>query len=443
MVFSSIEFIFIFLPLFLVSYYIVPGSCRNLHLFLGSIFFYFIGSINNPDYTMIFIFSLILNFVIGRMIDRYKNKIWLIIGITSNVLCLSIFKYFLNVLPIGISFYTFQAIAYLCDVYGKKSCAEKSFINFGTYLGMFPQLIAGPIVKYPYIREQIYARKYEIHNIAQGLRTFILGLGSKVILANQVGMLWKQLSTIGYESISTSLAWMGIWAYSFQIYFDFWGYSLMAVGLGKMLGFNLPWNFDYPYLSTSMTEFWHRWHITLGNWFKEYVYIPLGGNRGSKLKTYRNLLIVWLLTGIWHGANWNFVIWGMLLFLLIVLEKAGFKKLLDRHKVFGHVYMMVTIPLSWAVFANTEKGQMLLFFKRLFGMEASANYIFEADYIKYGKQYGICLLLCILFCTRIPQKIWRKAEKTYIGQVILIGIFLGVIYCLYIGLNNPFLYYRF
>ena len=308
---------------------------------------------------------------------------------------------------------------------------------------MFPQLIAGPIVKYPDVCEQIHARRYKFRGFVQGIRIFVLGLGSKVLLANQVGTLFRQLSVIGYESISTPLAWMGLLAYSFQIYFDFWGYSLMAIGLGKMLGIDLPENFKYPYLSTSMTEFWRRWHITLGDWFKEYVYIPLGGNRVSTAKKYRNLFIVWLLTGIWHGGSGNFVLWGLILFVLIAVEKAGLKKWLDKYRLLGHLYMMAVIPLTWAVFAHTQWEKMVLFFQRLFGVGGTAAYGFAGDYLKYGRQYGILLLLCALFCTRIPQRIWMKLKSTYLGQIILVAIFVGAIYCLYIGLDNPFLYYQF
>lgn len=443
MVFSSIEFIYFFLPLFLLIYYMLPATLKNAGLFLGSMVFYTIGSLKTPEYVLLFALSLVVNFCFGRLIERYETKTWFVLGIGFNLIQLGLFKYVMRVLPIGISFYTFQAISYLCDVQRQKCTAEKSLINFGTYLSMFPQLIAGPIVKYPDIRAQIQDRQYRLSDFVQGLQVFVIGLGSKVLLANRVGVLWSQLSVIGYESISTPLAWLGLLAYTLQIYFDFWGYSLMAIGLGKMLGFDLPINFDYPYLSTSMTEFWRRWHITLGSWFKEYVYIPLGGNRGNKARVCRNLFIVWLLTGIWHGAGLNFVLWGLILFALIVLEKAGLKKFLDKWRLLGHVYMAVFIPLTWAVFANSDWQQMLLFFKRLFGMGGTAGSLFAGDYIKYGKEYGFYLLVSLLFISRLPAKIWTKVKDSYIGQIILIIMFVAVVYCLYIGLDNPFLYYQF
>lgn len=443
MVFSSIEFIFVFFPLFLLSYYMMPDGLRNTWLFAGSVLFYTFGSLQQPEHVALFVISMLFNYFMGRMLAKYDNGFCFLVGVGVNLLYLGSFKYMLQVLPIGISFYTFQAISYLCDVRSGKCRAEKSFANFGTYLSMFPQLIAGPIVQYPIVSNQIHKRNYHLHNFIQGLQIFILGLGSKVLLANQVGVLWRQLSVIGYDSISTPLAWLGLLAYTFQIYFDFWGYSLMAIGLGKMLGFELTQNFDYPYLSTSMTEFWRRWHITLGSWFREYVYIPLGGNRGSKAKTYRNLFIVWLLTGIWHGASWNFVLWGLLLFVLIAVEKAGWKHVLDRYRLLGHLYMMVVIPLSWAVFAHNEWGKLTCFFGRLFGVGEVTGCVYTGDYIKYGREYGLCLLLCLLFTTRIPQKLWKRLKRTYTGQIILAGIFVGVVYCLYIGLDNPFLYYQF
>lgn len=443
MVFSSIEFIYFFLPIFLLIYYIMPDRAKNACLFIGSVVFYGIGSIKAPQHIGMFAASIILNYVFGLLIEKYETKVWLVLGVGLNVAYLALFKYILQILPIGISFYTFQAISYLCDVRWRKCRATKSFVRFGTYLSMFPQLIAGPIVQYPEVARQIYKRKYSFHTVMEGLQVFIIGLGSKVLLANKVGNLWSQLGVIGYDSITTQLAWLGLIAYTFQIYFDFLGYSLMAIGLGKMLGFELPKNFDNPYLSVSMTEFWRRWHMTLGSWFREYVYIPLGGNRCGKLKLYRNLFIVWMLTGIWHGAGWNFVLWGFVLFVLIAIEKAGLKTLLEKYRVIGHLYMMAVIPLSWAVFAHPKWEQLILFFKRLFGIMTENAVIFTRDYIKYGKEYGIYLLLCLLFCTTLPQKVWAKIKDSYIAAILLSAIFVWVVYCLYIGMDNPFLYYQF
>ncbi len=443
MVFSSIEFIYIFLPVFLFIYYITLDRRKNLWLFIGSMVFYSVGSLKMPWHILLFAVSIVLNYFLGRLIGRERGKGWFVFGVGLNVVYLAVFKYLLRPLPIGISFYTFQAISYLCDVRSRKCSAERSFIHFGAYLSMFPQLIAGPIVQYPSISRQLQGRGYCFSDFMEGLEVFILGLGSKVLLANKIGILWSQLSGIGYESVSTPLIWMGLLAFTFQIYFDFWGYSLMAIGLGKMLGFDLPKNFDYPYLSTSMTEFWRRWHMTLGSCFREYVYIPLGGNRGSKGQEYRNLLVVWFLTGIWHGAGWNYVLWGLILFVLIALEKAGLKKWLDRYRALGHLYMATVIPLTWAVFAQPRGSQLILLFQRMFGIAAEEGAVFAGDFIKYGKEYGLWFLLCVLFCTHLPQKIWKLMKDSYAAKVLLVLIFVGVVYSLYIGLDNPFLYYQF
>lgn len=390
-----------------------------------------------------FLGSLVCNYVFGRLVEKHQGKFWFVFGIGANLLYLGVFKYWFHLIPIGISFYTFQAIAYLCDVRRKSCEAERSFVKFGAFLSMFPQLIAGPIVKYPDIQNRIRERSVKFSEFLEGLRIFILGLGSKVLLANQIGLLWNQLSTLGYESVSTPLAWMGLLAYTFQIYFDFWGYSLMAIGLGRCMGFDFPQNFDHPYLSLSMTEFWRRWHMTLGSWFREYVYIPLGGSREGIGKTYRNLLIVWVLTGVWHGASWNFALWGLALFGLIALEKAFLQKWLERFSLMGHLYMAAVIPLSWAIFAHEDWNSMFLFFQRLFGAAGDTGTVFAGDFLKYGREYGLHLMVCFLFVTRIPEKIWKKLSVTYVGQMALVGIFAGVVYCLYQGMDNPFLYYQF
>ncbi len=338
MVFSSLEFVFRFLPVFLVIYYIVPGRWKNLWLFMGSLGFYFYGVRDTPFYFVLLVLSILVNYQIGILIGRCRirrfRKRWLVYGVIYNLFWLILFKYagfliqnlnlLLNmlkipvkwpviapVLPVGISFYTFQAISYLADVYRKTVPCERSLVGFGMYITMFPQLIAGPIVTYSSVRRQIGRRRITFQAIEDGLREFTIGLGCKVLLANRIGGLWSDVRTIGYDSISTPLAWLGLAAFSLQIYFDFCGYSLMAKGLGSMMGFQFPDNFHHPYMSLSMTEFWRRWHMTLGSWFREYVYIPLGGNRRGPLLAFRNLLAVWFLTGFWHGASWNFIIWGL------------------------------------------------------------------------------------------------------------------------------------
>ena len=348
------------------------------------------------------------------------------------------------ILPIGISFYTFQIISYLVDVYRRETKAEKSLISLGTYLCMFPQLIAGPIVNYHLIQEQLHKRKHSMEKVEDGLKVFALGLAYKVLLANRVGHLWTEVTAIGYESISTPLAWMSIVAYSLQLYFDFYGYSLMAIGLGRMMGFDFPQNFNNPYMAVSMTDFWRRWHMTLGGWFREYVYIPLGGNRGGFAKTVRNMFVVWLLTGLWHGASWNFVLWGLLLFVLLFVEKAGLGKVLERHKALGHIYMILWIPLSWLVFVITDLSQLGIYLQKLFPFFGNAGTVlFQGDYLKYGKTYGIYLVLGILFATGVQEKLLKKNKNRLWVILLLLALFWASVYCMYLGMDDPFLYFRF
>lgn len=471
MVFSSIAFIMYFMPVFFLVYYILPASYKNAWLFLASLGFYYYGVRGNPGYLLLMIMSVVVNFVAGKLIEAQKTKrarkAWLVVGIVYDLGWLILFKYLgflienLNalfgamhvkvqletwnlILPIGISFYTFQIISYLVDVYRRETKAEKSLISLGTYLCMFPQLIAGPIVNYHLIQEQLHKRKHSMVKVESGLKVFALGLAYKVLLANRVGHLWTEVTAIGYESISTPLAWMSIVAYSLQLYFDFYGYSLMAIGLGRMMGFDFPQNFNNPYMAVSMTDFWRRWHMTLGGWFREYVYIPLGGNRGGFAKTVRNMFVVWLLTGLWHGASWNFVLWGLLLFVLLFVEKAGLGKVLERHKVLGHIYMILWIPLSWLVFVITDLSQLGIYLQKLFPFFGSTGTVlFQGDYLKYGKTYGIYLVLGILFATGVQEKLLKKNKNRLWVILLLLALFWASVYCMYLGMDDPFLYFRF
>lgn len=464
MVFSSLQFIFIFIPIFFGCYYMVPNRNKNYILLIGSLCFYFVGTIKNPEYLILFIVSILVDYVVGLGIEKYSKhkKIFLVAGILFHIGSLVIFKY-LNfvlgevsryvesfnftkniVLPIGISFYTFQGISYIVDVYKENIKAEKSLLHYAVYIAMFEQLIAGPIITYKQVRKELYVKRINKSFVMDGIGTFVIGLGLKVLLANPIGKLWTQTCAIGFESISTPLAWLSIFAFTFQIYFDFWGYSLMAIGLGNMLGFHLPKNFDNPYLSLTMTEFWRRWHITLGSWFREYVYIPLGGNKNGMMKTIRNLLIVWLLTGIWHGAGYNFILWGSLLFTILVLEKFFIGKFLNRFPVIGHLYMFIIIPLSWAVFAIDDIGQLGIFFTRLFPfLSWDMQSVFPHDYLKYWNLYYPFFIAGILFSTKIPFQIVKKIKSKKILSLLLIIIFIACVYCLYRGLDDPFLYFRF
>lgn len=471
MVFSSIAFIMYFMPVFFLVYYILPASYKNDWLFLASLGFYYYGVRGNPGYLLLMIMSVVVNFVAGKLIAAQKTKrarkAWLVVGIVYDLGWLILFKYLgflienLNalfgamhvkvqletwnlILPIGISFYTFQIISYLVDVYRRETKAEKSLISLGTYLCMFPQLIAGPIVNYHLIQEQLHKRKHSMEKVESGLKVFALGLAYKVLLANRVGHLWTEVTAIGYESISTPLAWMSIVAYSLQLYFDFYGYSLMAIGLGRMMGFDFPQNFNNPYMAVSMTDFWRRWHMTLGGWFREYVYIPLGGNRGGFAKTVRNMFVVWLLTGLWHGASWNFVLWGLLLFVLLFVEKAGLGKVLERHKALGHIYMILWIPLSWLVFVITDLSQLGIYLQKLFPFFGNAGTVlFQGDYLKYGKTYGIYLVLGILFATGVQEKLLKKNKNRLWVILLLLALFWASVYCMYLGMDDPFLYFRF
>ena len=395
MVFSSILFIFRFLPIAMVLYFLTPNKFKNLTLLGVSLAFYSWGE---PKYFLIMLASIFVDYLVSRGIEKYrKNKkisiMFLLISILFNLGMLFFFKYFnfflenINnilgislkyvkiTLPLGISFYTFQTMSYTIDVFLGKVKAEKNIINFGAFVCLFPQLIAGPIVKYTDINLALKNRKVDIYQIQEGIKLFILGLGSKVIIANNIGALWSEVEAKGFSEIGTIMAWISILAFAFQIYFDFNGYSLMAIGLGKILGFDFPRNFNYPYISRSITEFWRRWHITLGSWFKEYVYIPLGGNRVGRLRLYINLFIVWFLTGFWHGASYNFILWGIYFFILISIEKAGLLRFLEKNKIISHIYSIFFIIIGWAIFAVVDLEQLKILLQRMFTINIDNEWI--------------------------------------------------------------------
>lgn len=458
MVFSSILFIFRFLPIAMGIYFLTPKKLKNLSLLILSLIFYSWGE---PRYFLLMIASIFVDYFISINIEKNnKNKkikiLLLAISIIFNVGILFFFKYInffieninsifnmsLNnvkiTLPLGISFYTFQTMSYTIDVFLGKVKAEKNIINFGAFVCLFPQLIAGPIVKYIDISKELKNRDINLDEIQEGIRLFILGLGSKVLIANNIGSLWSEVETMGFNNISTILAWMGIIAFSLQIYFDFNGYSLMAIGLGKILGFNFPNNFNYPYESRSITEFWRRWHITLGQWFKQYVYIPLGGNRLGRARTYFNLFIVWFLTGLWHGASYNFILWGLYFFILICIEKNGLLNLLNKHKLISHIYTIFFILVGWVLFAVIDLNQIINFFKKMFIFNAGNEWIY------YLRNYIITYTIAIIFSTSFLKKIYNKFVKSNIvDTIILITIFLLSIAYLVDSSYNPFLYFRF
>lgn len=473
-VFSSIQFIFGFLPIFLLLYYITPNKYRNAILFFGSLVFYTFGE---PLYIILLLVSLYINYTFGIFLTKTtankKRKILLLFTLLFNFGMLFSFKYmnfFIDninlllqylsrtysvqlfllpnvkiLLPLGISFYTFQIVSYLFDIYYKKMKAEKNLLMLGTYLCMFPQLIAGPIVIYKDIYRELRHRTHSLEAVEDGLKTFTLGLSSKVLIANPCGSLWRDIQVIGFESISTPLAWLGMFAFTFQIYFDFNGYSLMAIGLGQMLGLTIPKNFNQPYASKSVTDFWKRWHITLGRWFREYVYIPMGGSRKGNIRLIFNLLIVWSLTGFWHGASWNFLLWGLTFFVLITIEKLFLLKWLNQLYIFPRIYMLLVIPLSWMLFAIEKLSDIRLYFEKLFPsiFDLSLSFLYPPDIVKPLSTYGLFLAAAFLLCIPIFSRLYDKYKNRIVLDFLLFALFWLSIYRLFSEVNNPFLYFRF
>lgn len=464
MLFSSVEFLFRFLPIFMIIYLLVPEKYRNIVLFSGSLVFYGVGE---PYYVLLLIFSVIVNYGISLSFFRLEKgrllrKSILVIALIFNFSFLFVFKYWdfmaqtVNgilkgnqipilelALPLGISFYTFQMVSYLLDSYYGKIGKNITFIEFSTYVSMFPQLIAGPIVKYEEVADRMKQRTISVKNLENGLKLFTIGLGYKVLLANQIGTLWNTLMTAGAGNLSVSAAWMGAVAYSFQIYYDFWGYSLMAKGLGKMLGFKIPRNFNHPYISKSVSEFWRRWHITLGRWFREYLYIPLGGNRKGFIRTVFNLFVVWTLTGLWHGASWNFALWGFILFVLLVIEKIGIGKWFEKTKVIGHIYVIILIPVTWMIFAIDDIQVLLQYLQNMVGIHTSNAIVGGEQIFRYLKEYWVLFIACILFATPLPMKQYNKHKNKWYTILLIAIVFWFSVYEIMVGSNNPFLYFRF
>ena len=341
-------------------------------------------------------------------------------------------------LPLGISFYTFQTLSYTIDVYRGRIRPEKNIVNFATFVTMFPQLIAGPIVKYTDIKEKLVNRRNNWSLVEEGVEDFIVGLGKKVLLANNLGMLWEEAQNIGFSNISTPMTWLSLLAFSLQIYYDFSGYSTMAIGLGKCLGFVFPKNFNYPYISKSVSEFWRRWHITLGSWFKDYLYIPLGGNRKGAKRSFLNLLIVWFLTGLWHGAEFNFILWGLYFFLLISLEKLILNKYLNNYKFLTHAYTIFMLLIGWAIFAITDLNLLKVFLKQLFLFK------YNTEWIYYLQNYIIIIVIGVLCSTPVVTSIWNRLKiNKYVSTLFLISIFILSVAYLVDSSYNPFLYFRF
>lgn len=466
MVFSSTIFLCVYLPLVLLGYYICPKKGRNLFLLIASLVFYAWGE---PKYVFLMIFSILINYVFGRLMDKNRGrqkrmKLMLVLSVVIDLGLLSVFKYtdfiitninaifgssfdLLNIaLPIGISFYTFQAMSYTIDVYRDDVRVQKNLIDFGMYITMFPQLIAGPIVRYADVQDQLAERSVTTADFSEGVMRFVVGLGKKVLLANQMGAVWSDIYALGGD-VSALMAWTGAIAYTFQIYFDFSGYSDMAIGLGRMFGFKFPENFRYPYQSVSITDFWRRWHITLSTWFKEYLYIPLGGNRRGLARQALNLLIVWSLTGFWHGAGWNFVMWGLYYFVILFIEKLFLLKALNKlPKFFRHVYALVLIIIGWVIFASDDVSVLLPYLGSMFG----ANGAIGGMDVYTLLTKAVLLIICCIASTELPKKLFLSAagamneKAAFTLKSVLMIALLALSMILLIGDSyNPFLYFRF
>ena len=473
MVFSTLLFLFRFLPLALALYYIVPGRWKNTVLFICSLVFYSWGEVKLVPVMVVLI---LINYISGLAIEKYADNVklrrgFLLFSIIGSLGMLIFFKYtdfFISnintitgaglpllklTLPLGISFYTFQTMSYSIDVYRNKVPAEHNIINFGAYVVMFPQLIAGPIVKYSDVSERLHVMKNRVtwDRLEEGIPLFIFGLAKKVLLADGISALWYDIvgtydanglvstAGVGLANASTALVWLGIIAYTFQIYFDFSGYSMMAIGMGKMLGFDFPDNFNLPYISRSITEFWRRWHMTLSGWFKEYVYIPLGGNRKGLKRQILNIFIVWCLTGFWHGANWNFILWGLYYFVLLMIEKVWLLPHLEKGKVWPHIYTMLLVIIGWGLFVGSDNGVTLsLLFQKLFIPSGGVSALY------FLRNYGVLLTVSVACCTPLPQKLYEKIKENTLLRGLTLALILVVTVAYMVdATNSPFLYFRF
>ena len=486
MVFSQLTFLYYFLPIVMIVYFFASDKIRNVLIFITGLLFYSWGE---PFYVCLMLLSTAIDYTAGRLMAKYdddnkKRKICLIVSVCMNVGLLAIFKYsdflidsFNGVfgtsitnpvvlvnkalnslypfglnekrveLPIGISFYTFQSMSYTIDLYLRNIKVQKSFLNFASYVSLFPQIVAGPIVRYEDVANELESRTVNIAKISAGIGLFVKGLAKKVLLANNIGMVWTQIKAMDYSTISVATAWLGIIAFAFQIYFDFSGYSDMATGLGKMLGFEFPKNFDHPYISKSISEFWRRWHITLGSWFRSYVYIPLGGNRNGNFKTYRNLFITWALTGLWHGASWNFILWGLFFGVLIIIERLGFGKILEKlPSAVSMLYTFVMVLFGWVLFDTDTLADAGRYYAAMFGASGSL----VDSYARYTiASNAVMLTLCILISGGLGSRLIsfceekNKRASAVAGVAVKIG---GLLICtayLVGATYNPFLYFRF
>ena len=472
MVFSSLEFLFLYFAVSIFIYFAVPLKLRNFVLLVVSLVFYGWGE---PVYVVIMIYSIIVDYICGyfagkyRETDKKKAKAAVITSAVMNLAVLGFFKYYTFIvtnlqlipldflqaiptfenieLPIGISFYTFQTMSYTIDIYRGDAKVQKNITSFGAYVTLFPQLIAGPIVRYQDVDDQLRSRPHNIELFASGIRTFVCGLAKKILLANAAGELWDHFRTLSETNATVLGSWVGLVFYAFQIYFDFSGYSDMAIGLGKMMGFRFKENFFYPYVSKSITEFWRRWHISMGTWFREYVYIPLGGNRCAKWKMYRNIIVVWLVTGFWHGASWNYVLWGFYYCLFLLIEKAFLLKKLEKAPAFvGHIYSLAVVLFGWWLFVFEDMSAGVAYLGHMFG-QGVAGFTEPGVTFDVLRNIFFIIILCIA-STPLPRKIYYKLyEKNQVWRCVLAVVaVVGLVVCtayLVESSYTPFLYFRF
>lgn len=473
MVFSSPVFLFAYLPLTLAVYYLMPLRWRNLALFLLSLVFY---GWDKPIYIPVMLFSVTVSYLCGFPIgkyrdrDRHRARVWLVVSLVLNLSVLVFFKYTNFIienlrlipplagvlhplewleLPIGISFYTFQIMSYSIDLYRGENETQRSYIAFGTYVALFPQLIAGPIVRYRDVDRQLLSRTHTVDRFASGVRRFAVGFGKKILLGDALAAVYAYLSTAADFEFTVLSGWLMVATYTLHIYFDFSGYSDMAIGLGRMFGFEFPENFRYPYMASSITDFWRRWHITLSTWFRKYVYIPLGGNRRGRARQYFNLAVVWLLTGLWHGASWNFVLWGLFYLILLVAEKAFLLRLLERNRltrVLGHIGALLLVGIGWMIFDHTDLGEAFRIIGGLFGIGTAG---FAAATVSWQALRLLPLLaVSVAAATPYPTRLWnrltgRRPALTVLEPVLLIAVLALSVACAVRSDYSPFLYFNF
>ena len=473
MVFSSPVFLFAYLPLTLAVYYLMPLRWRNLALFLLSLVFY---GWDKPIYIPVMLFSVTVSYLCGFPIgkyrdrDRHRARVWLVVSLVLNLSVLVFFKYTNFIienlrlipplagilhplewleLPIGISFYTFQIMSYSIDLYRGENETQRSYIAFGTYVALFPQLIAGPIVRYRDVDRQLLSRTHTVDRFASGVRRFAVGFGKKILLGDALAAVYAYLSTAADFEFTVLSGWLMVATYTLHIYFDFSGYSDMAIGLGRMFGFEFPENFRYPYMASSITDFWRRWHITLSTWFREYVYIPLGGNRRGRARQYFNLAVVWLLTGLWHGASWNFVLWGLFYLILLVAEKAFLLRVLERNRltrVLGHIGALLLVGIGWMIFDHTDLGDAFRIIGGLFGIGTAG---FAAATVSWQALRLLPLLaVSVAAATPYPTRLWnrltgRRPALTVLEPVLLVAVLALSVACAVRSDYSPFLYFNF